>query len=124
MSYYDSASKGDILSTLRFGIVTGSLWAIGTSWATSIREIVILIFPKDNMNQALGELLSVFLTTILGVGTAVLVSIKCKSPPSLLFTRKKSQLPSKSVHPQKRGMTSAPENMGKILGRRDIGRRV
>ena len=74
MAFQQSASEGDVLSTFRSAIVFGSLWAIGGGWATAIREIVLVLVPQNSGDVVLGELGAAVVTTIFGVGVAVLAA--------------------------------------------------
>ena len=77
MSYIESARRGEIVSTTRYAILNGSLWAIGLAWSTAIRSIVITLIPSDTRDIVLGELLAAVITTVLAVGFSVIVSQKC-----------------------------------------------
>lgn len=77
MSYIESASRGEIVTTTRYAILNGSLWAIGLAWSTAIRSIVITLIPSDTRDIVLGELLAAVITTAFAVGFSVLVSQKC-----------------------------------------------
>lgn len=77
MSYIESAGRGEIVSTTRYAILNGTLWAIGLAWSTAIRSIVITLIPSDTRDIVLGELLAAVITTVLAVGLSVLVSQKC-----------------------------------------------
>lgn len=88
MTFHESATQGDIVSTLQIAVVYGALWAIGSSWATAIREIVITLVPNDTENQALAELGSAAITTVIGVGVALLTTRKCRPPCSDCRKRK------------------------------------
>jgi hypothetical protein len=74
MSYEQSTVQGDVLQSFRTAIVYGTLWAIGSSWATAIREVVLLLVPEDDSNRALAELGSAGLTTVFGITLAILAT--------------------------------------------------
>lgn len=71
MSFEKTAAEGDVVGTLRLAVVTGSLWAIGSSWSMAIRQVVLFILPNDASDVVIGELLSASITTLLGVGVAI-----------------------------------------------------
>lgn len=79
MSFHESTSKGDVILSLKTGIVYGALWAIGSSWSVAIREVVLLLVPENSDNQVLAELGAALLTTTFGVATALLANLDCKS---------------------------------------------
>lgn len=85
-TFNESVHNGDLTGTLRHAVIYGSLWAIGTAWATGIRETVLLMLPGDTRDIILGELLSVGITTVLGIGLSYLVTRQCctmrRSSPS------------------------------------------
>ena len=68
--FEQSARSGRIVDTFRVGVLYGSLWAIGSSWATAIRGVVVEVLPGDV--AILTEILSAFLTTLFGVGVALI----------------------------------------------------
>lgn len=76
-SYAESAERGDLIQTVRYGVITGTLWAIGISWSTAIRGVTILVLPEDVRDQIFAELLATLITTVFGVGVAVLTSCRC-----------------------------------------------
>ena len=81
MRFYEAAAKGDVVNTLRGAAAHGSLWAIGSAWATGIRQIVIRIFPSQDVGA---ELLALTITTALGVSVTLLVLRGCRfcDPPA------------------------------------------
>ena len=82
MTFHESAARGDITTTLQTAVVYGSLWAIGSSWSTAIREIVVTVMPDSDNNRILAELGSAALTTVFGVAVAVITTrnfVKCCS---------------------------------------------
>ena len=78
MRFHESASRGDVADTLREAAAYGALWAIGASWARGIREITVRVLPDGEDVGA--ELLAMLVTTVFGVGTAVLVLRVCRGP--------------------------------------------
>lgn len=74
MSFEERAKRGDPLGAFRYAAVAGSLWAIGSSWSTAIRQIAIRLFPQDTVDVVVAELISALLTTGLGVTIAILVT--------------------------------------------------
>lgn len=98
MAFHESAEKGDVVNSFRIAIVYGSLWAIGSSWATAIRETVIALVPEDSDNQVMAELGSAALATVLGVGVSILATRKCSgSRPSPDSSRAKVEVGSKAT---------------------------
>ena len=71
MSFQKSAADGDIVGALQLAVVYGSLWAIGSSWSTAIRGVVLFILPDDSRDVVFGEFLSASITTVLGVFVSV-----------------------------------------------------
>jgi len=65
------------MGALRQSIVYASLWAIGSSWALAIREVVTSIVP----NRGAGELLAASLTTLVAVGATFAATCE-RAPPS------------------------------------------
>ena len=74
MSFQKSAADGDIIGALQLALVYGSLWAIGSSWSTAIRGVVLFILPDDSRDVVFGELISASITTVLGVTVSVAVA--------------------------------------------------
>lgn len=74
MSFQERALQGDPLGAFRYAAVAGSLWAIGSSWSTAIRQIALRIFPTDTVDVVLAEVISALLTTAIGVAVAILVT--------------------------------------------------
>lgn len=68
--FFEYASKGSMLSAFRYSALYAVLWAIGTSWSTAIRSIVLELFPHDTMDIVIAELSAAAATTILGLGIA------------------------------------------------------
>ena len=104
MTFHESAEQGDILNSLRIAIVYGALWAIGSSWSTAIRETVITLVPNDSDNRVFAELGAAAITTIFGVGVAVLATRNCvklcteKKTPPITPTQPRTQtLPTRRV---------------------------
>ena len=74
MSFQQSAQKGDFLTTLSYACLNGALWAVGSAWATAIREIMVVVIPRTNDNLVvLTEFGSAGITTVLAAGVAVLI---------------------------------------------------
>lgn len=76
MTFEDSAQRGDVVRTVQFAIFNGSLWAIGSSWATGIRAITIEILPSD-MSVVWAEAAAVLITTVLGVSITLFTARGC-----------------------------------------------
>lgn len=83
MSYEESAIHGNWMGMLRFAVVNGALWAIGTSWSTAIRAVTLQMLPDDSQDVVLGELAAASITTVLSVlaSYAVMIKICKKSEP-------------------------------------------
>lgn len=112
MTFHESAERGDILSTLRIAVVYGSLWAIGSSWSTAIREIVYTFVPDDADTRVVAELGAAAITTLLGVGVALIATRKCSAcekkrepPPPMDESRTR---PSSRVRETRRGSRPLP----------------
>lgn len=58
---------------VRFSILNGVLFSVGTSWSTAIREVSRLVLPEDTPDAVLAELFAATLTTAIGVGIALCV---------------------------------------------------
>ena len=72
-SYQENVLDGNTLGSLRSAILTGSLWAIGSAWALSIREIVVIILPVDVKSIGVfAELSAATITTLVGVAISLL----------------------------------------------------
>ena len=74
MSFESAVAQGSALGALKAATIYGSLWAIGSSWANAIREIARLVLPEDTMEAVLAEALAAGITTVLGVGVALLAA--------------------------------------------------
>lgn len=86
-TYLQTVVDGNITGSMRLAVVTGSLWAIGSSWSYSVREIVITILPVDtNYGKVLAELFAALLTTLLGVCLAFL-AVWCIRPVTTASAR-------------------------------------
>ena len=56
------------MSAIQTAVVYGSLWAIGTSWSTAIREMVLVALPNNGTSSNVaGEFLAAVLTTFLAI---------------------------------------------------------
>lgn len=77
MSYVQSALDGNVAGMLRFAILSGSLWAVGSAWSTAIRAVVLELLP-DSLGSAVGaELLAAACTTALAVGVSYAATRRC-----------------------------------------------
>ena len=86
-NYTESATRGEIALTTRYAILTGALWAVGSSWSTAIRSVVLQLIPDDTHDIVVGEILAAFLTTIIAVGLSLVVGRKwCTDAPSAVPT--------------------------------------
>ena len=79
MTYAQSAERGEVLATVRYAVLNGSLWAIGSAWSTAIRAIVIAVIPTSTREVVAGEMLAAGITTGMGVLVALLVTRQCGS---------------------------------------------
>jgi hypothetical protein len=77
MSFEQAVTRGDPFAALRAAGVNGALWAIGSSWATGIREITRLVLPSDTSEAILAEVLAIVVTTSIGVAIALFVGKVC-----------------------------------------------
>ncbi len=73
MSYIESATAGNWVGMLRFAILNGALWAVGTAWSTAIRAVTLQIVPGDSVDVVLGELAAATVTTALSVAVSYAV---------------------------------------------------
>lgn len=67
MSYAESATEGNWVGMLRFAVLNGALWAVGSSWSTAIRAVTLQIVPNDSNDVVLGEIAAATVTTLLSV---------------------------------------------------------
>lgn len=67
MSYTESATEGNWLGMLRFAVLNGALWAVGTSWSTAIRAVTLQIVPNDTQDVVFGEIAAATVTTLISV---------------------------------------------------------
>lgn len=82
MSFAEHAANGNALGVLRSAAITGSLWAVGISWATAIREVSLLLMPGDTRDAVFAEVLATAITTCFGVGIALVAGRKwCQDTP-------------------------------------------
>lgn len=72
-NFATQAQAGNVLGVLQVAILQGSLYAIGTAWATATRAIVVLAVGESHRVAWAGELLAALLTTLLGAGVAIAV---------------------------------------------------
>lgn len=52
---------------LRFAVLNGALWAVGTSWSTAIRAVTLQIVPNDAQDVVFGEIAAATVTTLISV---------------------------------------------------------
>ena len=99
-TYTDSARRGEVFETVRYALLNGSLWAVGSAWSVSIRAVVLELLPSGRVDIVVGELLAAMLTTILGVGIAILVARdwRCFARPAAVVpVEERDPLPSRPV---------------------------
>lgn len=106
MTFQQSAENADIVSLFRIAIIYGSLWAIGSSWSTAIREIVMTLVPNDTDERVWAELGAAAITTFIGIGVAVLSTRDCCSylggrKRADVSTRRDSVAPARRLPPPK-----------------------
>lgn len=83
MSYAESATAGNWVDMLRFAVLNGALWAVGTSWSTAIRAVTLQIVPSDSRDVVLGEIAAATVTTVLSVVVSYAVMRRgCCARPS------------------------------------------
>lgn len=73
MSYAESATEGNLVGMLRFAVLNGALWAVGTSWSTAIRAVTLQIVPNDAQDVVFGEIAAATVTTLLSVAVSYAV---------------------------------------------------
>ena len=101
MSYAESATAGNWVDMLRFAILNGALWAVGTSWSTAIRAVTLQIVPRDSRDVVLGEIAAASVTTVLSVVVSYAVmrrgccARRPSSPPTLPSSTLRSSRPSR-----------------------------
>ena len=79
MTYEENIARANVRGALTSAAATGTLWAIGLSWSNAIRGITLAIFPADERDVILGELVAAMITTFLGVAVAFTVVRSCNS---------------------------------------------
>ena len=96
MSFQERAERGDPFGAFQYAAVAGSLWAIGSSWSTAIRQIVRTLLPEDTMDIVIAEVVSALATTGLGISIAICVTRQCRrktshvAPPALSVDQTKN----------------------------------
>ena len=73
MSYAESATDGNLIGMLRFAMLNGALWAVGTSWSTAIRAVTLQIVPNDAQDVVFGEIAAATVTTFFSVAVSYAV---------------------------------------------------
>lgn len=73
MQFEEAALAGDLATTLRMGLLTGTLFAIGNSWAMAIHEICREA-AKGSEYPWVAELVAALLTT--GVGALIAINVR------------------------------------------------
>lgn len=83
MSYAESAVEGNWIEMLRFAVLNGALWAVGSSWSTAIRAVTLQIVPNDSRDVVLGEIAAATVTTLLSVAAsyAIMRQNCCRGRP-------------------------------------------
>lgn len=81
--FYELAARGDALGACKTAATYAALWAIGSSWATAIRSIALILFPPDERDVVIAELVSASIVTVAGILISIfIVRIKCCCDPS------------------------------------------
>lgn len=72
------------MGMLRFAVLNGALWAVGTSWSTAIRAVTLQIVPNDSQDVVLGEIAAATVTTLLSVAVSYTVMRRqcCRRRPT------------------------------------------
>jgi len=117
----DHARSGDVRSTAAFALTTGALWAIGSSWALTIRNVVMLIVPRDDTSALLqigGEVGSSVLITVFGIIIAVFATHLCASQSRQRNDSGADMLHSPStIHGDKRESASRTRRIARTIGK-------
>lgn len=71
MTFEEHARDGNVYGAIRQATTFSALWAIGSSWASAVREISRLLLPDDVVDRVLAEVLSATVTTALGIGVSI-----------------------------------------------------
>ena len=71
-TYQEAVLQGNSILIVQQSIITASLWAIGSSWATAIREVSLSLLP-DITSTVFAELCAAFLTTGLAIAITLFV---------------------------------------------------
>ena len=79
MTYEENIARANVRGALTSAAATGTLWAIGLSWSNAIRGITLAIFPTDERDVILGELVAALTTTFLGIAVAFTVVRSCNT---------------------------------------------
>ena len=66
---------------LRYAVVNGALWAVGSAWSTAIRSMVLEVLPSYTRIVIVGELIAATTTTLLAVSVSYVVMRSCAFPP-------------------------------------------
>jgi hypothetical protein len=80
-TFADAALQGNPLGVLRMALVNGALWACGIAWSNAIRGVTTALLPADTMDVVLAELLAAVITTVFGVGVALVAAARCFRRP-------------------------------------------
>lgn len=96
MSYTQSAVDGNWVGMVRFAVLNGALWAVGTSWSTAIRAVTLQILPNDSRDVVLGEVAAATMTTLLSVAVsyAVMCGTRCRSVEMVVKSQPQRARPS------------------------------
>lgn len=81
-SFETYAVAGDVGAALRFSVLNGALWAIGSAWATATREVAMLLLPADDTATQAAWVEVVAACVVTGLGLAVALGVGYCTAPS------------------------------------------
>ena len=68
------AAESNAIGIFRVATLNGALWAIGSGWASGVREITRILLPNEaTTNAVLAELLAIVVITSIGVLVALII---------------------------------------------------
>lgn len=83
MSYAQSATDGNFVGMMRFAVLNGALWAIGSSWSTAIRSVTLEMIPSELLDVQVSEILAATITTLIALAVSYVTACpKCSHRPS------------------------------------------
>ena len=99
MTFEAHARDGNVYGAIRQATTFSALWAIGSSWASAVREISRLLLPDDVVDRVLAEVLSATLITVLGISVSIFamrVGRSAKKQP-LVLAQERKRVPPQAV---------------------------